>query len=713
MKNLVNIKDAFFRGVRHCGKAMLLLVALTALSSSAWAEDWGFYEVNDTYVWYVEFGYNNQSWGQHGDRASNYSGEATLGTLTTDLYLNNFNGQTWAKTRWIYLWSRYNRDGGDYSGMKEEYCIDYGSNSPDNKKIEATTNKKLFSFNDDAPGNYNYQYYLEVKGYEGSSSDVQKYCHAGNTTDNMSVTFTIPGFSKTTATGSFGDVVLGGNKSETISFTKHYGTALTASNCEIKGDGASSYSVTSINETGVTVKFQPNSVGSKPATLTITDAHGKKCTITLSGTATSSTTPTVLISKSEKVEGQEVTLSGYLKYTGCKNINNVGFIISQDEEEVEDGTAQVYNATTAPDAPIAAMSDFSLFSDGFENNVTYYYRAWMKASDETVTLSEEIRSFTPAGVCNITDAASVLPIFESGKITESATFTEGSASINLKVDKQTIADEYQWNVKSQPDDSHVGFVPDWQKRNVSITVDKVGTYTFTLSANCSGSAQVESSRVLTLYVCEPAEATQLYLDNHTVNVLCAGEKATATCITKEGYTYSLYNPSGDNLGSLAGTGGTQTWRNVTGAGEFTMRTSPTSMPQCAAVVSSATQRYNEPLLEITAEPALSVLSYQPVTLSKKASEAEIYVDTDPTWVITNGSDKAYLLNEHNRLAYDNRARESVVFKAGAGSATQITVEASAYKTMEVEDSEAGNYTKQCPATVDVTLTVSPAVDDCD
>ncbi|MCQ2360952.1 MAG: hypothetical protein MJ009_05695 [Paludibacteraceae bacterium] len=689
MKNLVNIKDAFFRGVKHCGKAMLLLVALTALSGSAWAA------TNEMSYWNLK---RNSNWLNNDGYGF---GETINAGVVTEFSFTAF----WVKATFEEFWIDklgvyYTLNGSDV----DNYFITSECKACGYRVWESgdNVNKNLLSDSHiNNPGDNTLGLYFQAQ-WEGSSSQEK----------SATVKFTLPGFSKTTATGSFGDVTIGADKSETISFTKHYGTALTASNCEIKGDGASSYSVTSINETGVTVKFQPNSVGSKPATLTITDAHGKKCTITLSGNATSSSTPTVLISKSEKVEGQEVTLSGYLKYTGCKTIKSVGFIISQNLAEVEDGTAQVYNATTAPDAPIAAMSDFSLFSDEFENEVTYYYKAWMKASDETVTLSEETRSFTPAGVCNITGAASVLPIFESGKITESATFASGSASINLKVDKNCIADVYQWNVKSQPDDSHVGFVPDWQKRNVSITVDKVGTYTFTLSANCSGSAQVESSRVLTLYVCEPAETTQLYLDNHTNNVLCVGEKATATCITKEGYTYSLYNPSGDNLGSLAGTGGTQTWRNVEGAGEFTMRTSPTTLPQCAAIVSSATQRYNEPTMEITADPGLSVLSYQPVILSKKDVESPTYVDTDPTWVITNGSDKAYLLNEHNRLAYDNRARESVVFKAGAGSATQITVAASAYKTVEVPDAS-GNYTKQCPATVDVTLTVSPAVDDCD
>lgn len=674
MKNLVNIKDAFFRGVRHCGKAMLLLVALTALSSSAWA------------------------------------GKFLVGNTECGIYLGNKdyytipikNDNEWDGTVYVpYFSEKVNlKISQNYNNYRLNYWFnDSATGSASILSTEDTDNGYIVNLSP-APASGWVAITVHLYAEYGGDSKVDYLSRSA-------VAVISPSLGSVKDAG--GNVVTSGrtNQTYTLSASATGGTSSYKYEFYVDGESLGSASTTA------TKSWKPTTAGTYKLKVKVTDGNISDYNVSTTETefvVIESSTPTVLISKSEKVEGQEVTLSGYLKYTGCKNINNVGFIISQDEEEVEDGTAQVYNATTAPDAPIAAMSDFSLFSDEFENEITYYYRAWMKASDETVTLSEEIRSFIPAGVCNITDAASVLPIFESGKITESATFTEGSASINLKVDKNSIADEYEWHVESQPDGGNATFSTG-DKRNTTVTVEKVGTYEFTLLANCTDESQVKSSRVLTLYVCEPAEATKLYLDNHTDNVLCVGEKATATCITKEGYTYSLYNPSGDNLGTLAGTGGTQTWRNVTGAGEFTMRTSPTSMPQCAAVVSSAVQRYNEPTMEITAEPALSVLSYQPVTLSKKASEAETYVDTDPTWVITNGSDKAYLLNEHNRLAYDNRARESVVFKAGAGIATQITVEASAYKTVEVPDAS-GNYTKQCPATVDVTLTVSPAEDDC-
>ena len=74
---------------------------------------------------------------------------------------------------------------------------------------------------------------------------------------------------------------MGGESTTTkISFGKHYGTALTTSNCSSLTD----FTVTAIDEDGVTVKFTPQTAGSKSETLTITDAHSKTCTISLSGT---------------------------------------------------------------------------------------------------------------------------------------------------------------------------------------------------------------------------------------------------------------------------------------------------------------------------------------------------------------------------------------------------------------------------------------------
>ena len=94
------------------------------------------------------------------------------------------------------------------------------------------------------------------------------------------VKFTIPGFTTTSTSQSFSSTEVNGESSTIkISFGNHYGTALTTGNCSSLTD----FTVTAIDETGVTVKFTPKSAGSKSETLTITDAHGKTCSITLTG----------------------------------------------------------------------------------------------------------------------------------------------------------------------------------------------------------------------------------------------------------------------------------------------------------------------------------------------------------------------------------------------------------------------------------------------
>lgn len=685
----------------------------TAYSGEAaiWAEasqakKVGFFETkNNGYVWQIQFGYNGNNWKQHGDRNAKYSGNASLGVLTTDLYIDaSDNSYAWtfgAANKQVVLYSQYKVNGGTYSSFKNELSQNWSAEG--DQQVKFQNNKKIFSASDATPGNYSYKYYLQVTATDAECDNC--HCSYGvSAGSNMEITFTYPGFTTTSTSYNFGDVNFGAYKSEPISFTHHYGTALQTSNCEIKGDGASSYSVTSISETGVTVKFQPTGgLGSKPATLTITDADGKKCTITLSGNATSSTTPTVLIGAKESVSDENVTLNGYIKYTGCETVSSYGFVYGLDN-----GGEPTYDQqAVAGTSDVPAGTDFST-TFAVQESGTYNYRAYMTTSGGTY-YSEERRQFTVDIACDIT--TTVNATFEDGSTTASATFTDGSASIGVK--STNHSQYFQWVCESKPDGANATFEPQG-KRTSTITVNMVGQYTIKLQGKCNESDNWIDSEILTLNVCAPAEFTQLYLDNHTVNVICVGEEATATCITKEGYTYALYNPDGESLGSLAGTGGKQTWRHVNGAGVFTMRTSPTSMPECAAVVSSATQSYNEPTLEITADPGLSVISYQPVTLSKKDVTSDTYVDTNPTWVISTGSDKGYLLNEHNRLAYDNRARESVVFKGGAADAATIKVQASAYKTVNVTDPDekVENYTKQCPTTTEVTLTVSPAVDDC-
>ena len=134
------------------------------------------------------------------------------------------------------------------------------------------------------PGNY----YLQLQGLgrmQWSNGSNHGDFNANNGSE-VKATLLVPGFETTSTSHAFGSVNVGSNSSTTKSFTQHYGTTLTTSNCAFSGTNPGDFSVTSISETEVTIRFAPTSAGSKSATLTITDANSKTCTITLTGTGT-------------------------------------------------------------------------------------------------------------------------------------------------------------------------------------------------------------------------------------------------------------------------------------------------------------------------------------------------------------------------------------------------------------------------------------------
>lgn len=124
------------------------------------------------------------------------------------------------------------------------------------------------------------------------------------TSSTCYVNFTIPGFTTTSTSQTFDNTTVNSNSSKTISFGNHYGTTLASSSTKtFTGTNASEFSVTSITESNVTVRFSPTSDGDKSATLTITDAYGNTCTITLSG----KTQRTVTYSKGTDGTGSNLT----------------------------------------------------------------------------------------------------------------------------------------------------------------------------------------------------------------------------------------------------------------------------------------------------------------------------------------------------------------------------------------------------------------------
>lgn len=397
--------------------------------------------------------------------------------------------------------------------------------------------------------------------------------------------------------------------------------------------------------------------------------------------------PTVLIAEDESTSDDLVTLNGYVEYTGCLAVTEYGFVYGTGATPTTSDT-KVQVGTS-----VLAGTHYTKTFTGDDG--IYYYRAYIIAGGNTY-YSTEIRTFTVSVACDVTSVNAQI----AGGTSASAQRDESVALTST-----THADVYLWECTSA--NSASATITNSDKRNASVSASATGTYTFKLKAKCTGDASYAESAVVTLYVCDPATAQTVYLDNHTANVICEGETATATCISQTGYTYSLYHGD-DNLGSYTGTGATLTWYNVSGEGTFYVKSSPDAMPQCAVTVGSATQSYNIPTVDITTSPGLSVIGYKDVTLTKAGTST---VDTDLTWEITsNPGEKGYLLNT-NRLHYDGRVRKSVVFKGGLdnNAATTYQVTGTGSKTVDITGS---TDNKTCSSSGVVTITVSPATETC-
>ena len=403
MKKLYNINKSMGR---RFSATVLTLVASFLCATSLIADDWGFYENNNGYVWNVQFGYNGTNFIQHGDRSSNYSGDANLGVVTTDIYLDGFYAWCWggSTTRYVRMYSKlkYNNDAWP-ANYSEEYVQSWNTTGNQQIKTADSGTKRLYQISNLSAGNYQYQYYLQITSDAGSTSDAQRYC--SNNSNNMWMKFTVPGFINVTTTSSI-TAEPSGNASKTITFN-HYGTALTTSRCSITGTDKAKFSVTSINESGVTVKFTaPAEQGVYTATLTITDAHSKKAVITLTGISGYPTT--VEIAGVPSIEnGPKVTLNGYLRYAGCdESLLERGFFYCEGSSctPTTSSLKVKIDGETTIKAKETFSKTFSQSTNGtaLKAGTTYCYKPYVySTSNSSYILSEETGKFTTGKECQI------------------------------------------------------------------------------------------------------------------------------------------------------------------------------------------------------------------------------------------------------------------------------------------------------------------------
>lgn len=251
-------------GLRSIVKATLILTLLLTLGvGHAWGAK-GFKGPWTMQYWYT------------GD-ANTWTSEQSAGATINLGVMTHFN----LKGCWVQT---YSNDNWTTNDMKWEYgytdhsasgnYILYENHKNEDPGYWTYDNKIDFDVIGNAPNpvgqNTLWMRWILDNGYATSST-----CY---------VNFTIPGFTTTSTSQTFDNTTVNSNSSKTISFGNHYGTTLASSSTKtFTGTNASEFSVTSITESNVTVRFSPTSDGDKSATLTITDAYGNTCTITLSG----------------------------------------------------------------------------------------------------------------------------------------------------------------------------------------------------------------------------------------------------------------------------------------------------------------------------------------------------------------------------------------------------------------------------------------------
>ena len=452
---------------------------------------------------------------------------ADLG-IVTSLNLHSFvvigwtDNSDWVSGQLKYRTYLQSASAGNYNvynvGNYETYCnaTDVLVTSGNNRVVgkNGTMNVTLVD-NNTTPG----KYYLQLQGMGR-----MRYCNGDFNTNNGSevkASYTVPGFAKTTASQAFGSVNVGSDLSKTISFTNHYGTKLTTSNCVLSGTNKSEFSVTSISETGVTVKFTPSSSGSKSATLTITDAHSKKCTITLSGTATLPTYTVTFnanghgtapaaqtVSQGSKATQPTAptttgyTFGGWYKESNCANAFDFNTAITDNITLYAKWTANTNTAYTVKHckealdgtypAELTETENLTGTTDAKVTPAVKSYTGFTAPATQTVTIKAD-GSLVVTYKYSRNSYQLIWDVNEGNALT--GTYTSGSVKYEASINKPAdpTREGYTFNgwhdgtaivtpAATMPDND-LTYTAQWQKKKYTVTYGVVGSANGTIALN--------------------------------------------------------------------------------------------------------------------------------------------------------------------------------------------------------------------------------------
>lgn len=376
--------------------------------------------------------------------------EVYMGICDRDFYIDGAWVKTWSSSDWKQNKASLQYDvlDGCTFNCKYTYYVDKTNVTGDQTWEYTSWNVNIKEKCGGQPGEYRV----------GMSFGLEGCCSAGGT-----IYFTIPGFKSQSGTSlAFGSVNQGSSSNANTITYNHYGTLLDLSNCSIVDGGGNPvdyFTITSVSESGVSVKFAPKSttsLGDKTAYLNITDAHSKSISqVTLTGAVLKGAE--VQIGRTPAIgKGPIVTLSGYLSNAGCsgsvtESYRPYGFYYMKADGNTCDDITSGSTLELSGSAISTGTTWDGTITSGLEENTEYIYKPYVKlASDPSnVTVSNgECGTFTTAGGCDYPTGDVIYYTIDASaqeNPCELVFQTFEAALANLRTHDVQGSDDYWWN----------------------------------------------------------------------------------------------------------------------------------------------------------------------------------------------------------------------------------------------------------------------------
>ncbi len=354
---------------------MLFAGACAAFADGSAGGPKGVYlNVNGTNTWYNVYStywkYNPSCSGWNTFKSATSISGKDLGTVTT-LQLKGYAVIGWTNNSdWVSGELRYQINSGSYTYFKVGNW-DSGSSAANvqctsgDDRVVGLNNQSVNLLTGLTPGNHTIKFMPSGRmRYNGGNFNPDSH-------PELSAKFTVPGYSTTTGSHSFGEVDLGSQITQTIDLT-HYGSDNNAT-VSITGMNKSEFTATIAkngnNQQTLTVTFKPTSVAqNKIATITVTDAYDKTYTLNVTGTGKQSCVNVEvpnITSDSPICLGSELTLT--------LNERQEGVTYKIDNQEIFAGNDNTYSFTPQASGSLTVVASHDKACNGTTNQIVIQY----------------------------------------------------------------------------------------------------------------------------------------------------------------------------------------------------------------------------------------------------------------------------------------------------------------------------------------------------